>query len=335
MTRLRFAVVSALVAATIVLGSSWVTGGASGSAASRTPRTGVVVVNTTLGFAGGTAAGTGIVLTSSGEVLTNNHVVRGATSIQVTTTAGRSYSGRVLGYSVSNDIALIQLSNAHGLLNASFGNSDRVNVGQAVTAVGNAGGTGSLSIVTGRVTDLARDITVNDGQGGTTRLIGLIATSAPLEPGDSGGPLLLGGRVIGVDAAGSLGFRPTSGSDGFAIPIDTAMSIARQIESGKRSSTVHIGPTAFLGVGLADGNGDTGIAGVFVRQVVPGAPADRAGISAGDVLTAIGARKVASRVAVQSAILQTVPGRALRVTWVGQDGRTRSAIVRPVAGPPQ
>jgi S1-C subfamily serine protease len=334
-TLLRLAVPAAVVAASIVAGSALLSGRASGApVVGRTPRTGVVVINTTLGYAGTTAAGTGIVLTSSGEVLTNNHVIRGATSVAVTTTAGRTYSAKVLGYSISKDIGLLQLSSAHGLSTASIGDSNRVNVGQAVTAVGNAGGSGTLSVVTGKITDTGRQITVTDGEGNTARLFDMIETSAPLEPGDSGGPLLLGGRVIGVDAAGPRGYDFQSGSDGFAIPVATAVSISKQIEKGHRSSTIHIGPTAFLGVALAaPGSGDG--TGAVVGQVIGGSPADRAGIVAGDVLTSIAGRSVSSRADVRAVLLQTAPGRPIKVTWTDRAGSSRTATVRPVSGPPQ
>jgi len=333
---LGFAVPAALVASAIVIGSAWLSGGAKSApaAVTRTPRSGVVVVTTSLGLAGEASAGTGIVLTSSGEVLTNNHVIRGGTSFAVTTANGHSYTATVQGYSISKDIALLRLSGAHGLVTASIGDSSRVRVGQAVTAVGNAGGSGSLTVVTGRITDTGRVITVTDGEGNTAQLTDMIETSAPLEPGGSGGPLLLGGRVVGIDAAGPRGFQFQSGSDGFAIPVNTAASIARQVQSGRRSLSVHIGPTAFLGVALAaPGSGDG--PGALVGQVVTGSPADRAGITEGDVLTRIAGRTVTSRAVVRSILLQTTPGHPLQVTWTDRAGRSRTATVRPVAGPPQ
>ncbi len=333
---MRFAVPAALVAVSIVVGSAWLSGGASGApkvTTARTPRSGVVVVTTSLGLAGETSAGTGIVLTSSGEVLTNNHVIRGATSVSVTTLSGHSYTATVQGYSVSKDIALLKLAGARGLVTASFGDSNNVRVGQSVTAVGNAGGSGSLSVVTGRITDTGRVITVTDGEGNSAQLTNMIETSAPLQPGDSGGPLLLGGRVIGIDAAGPRGFQFQSGSDGFAIPVNTALLIARQIEAGHRSLTVHIGPTAFLGVALEAPNGRSD-SGALVGQVVSGSPAARAGIAAGDVLTGIGGKTVTNRNVVRNVLLQVAPGRPLKVTWT-REGTSRSATVRPVAGPPQ
>ena len=333
---LSYAVPAALVATAIVVGSAWLSGGANGApaAAARTPRSGVVLITSRLSIAGETSAGTGIVLSSSGQVLTNNHVIRGATSVRVTTPGGHSYPATVQGYSISKDIALLKLAGAHGLVTASIGDSNRVQVGQSVTAVGNAGGSGSLRVVTGKITDTGRVITVTDGEGNTARLTDMIETSAPLVPGDSGGPLLLGGRVIGVDAAGPRGFRFESGSDGFAVPINTAVSVTGQIKSGRKSSTVHIGPTAFLGVALEapDASGGTGAA---VAQVVPGSPADRAGIAPGDVLTAIGGRLVTNRNVVRNVLLQTSPGSPIKIAWMNGVGTRRAATVRPVSGPPQ
>ena len=341
-TALTWRLTLAAAATTLAVGSAVVFGGgARGAAASdrTTPRTGVVVVNTNLGYANSAAAGTGIVLSSSGEVLTNNHVIRGATTVRVTdVSAGRTYAASVVGYDVVRDIAVLKLANAHGLRTASVGSSGGVEIGDRVTAVGNAGGTGTLTIASGRLTALHQAITVSDDQGGSNRLTDLIQTSAHLQPGDSGGPLLSSrGRVIGVDAAASGVARfQSSGGEGFAIPIDTAVAIARQIEAGHRSSTVHIGPTAFLGVALGQsGYYGQDVSGAVVDQVVPGSPADRAGVVAGDVITSLGGHPVSSRASLQRVLFQVSPGTPLRLTWIDQSGYANSATVRPASGPPQ
>jgi S1-C subfamily serine protease len=335
-TSRRLALPAAVVAVSIALGSAILLGRASGAvSAPAGPRTGVVVVNTNLGLFQSSAAGTGIVLSASGLVLTNNHVIRGATSVRVTDPSdGRTFSARVLGYSVVKDVALLQLKSPRGLSAARLGNSSSARIGQSVTAVGNAGGTGSLTVVTGHVTGLGRSISVSDEEG-TNRLVGLIETNAPLEPGDSGGPLLANGRVIGVDAAasGTSGF--AASADGYAIPINIALSIAHQIESGRRSSTVHIGPTAFLGVFLdaPDYPGDS--QGAIVRDVAQGSAAARAGIESGDVITRAGGRTITSAAQLRRVVLQAVPGKPLRIAWTDIAGATRTATVRPAAGPPQ
>ena len=333
----RLALPAAVVSAAIVVGATLLLGRAGAAPTTvSSHRTGVVVVTTNL-LGDNSAAGTGVVLTSSGRVLTNNHVIRGASSIRVTDPSdGRSFSAKVLGYSVSKDVALLQLQKPQGLKPARIGNSSSARVGQRVLAVGNAGGTGNLTTVTGHVTGIGRSIDVNDGEGGSNRLIGLIKTDAPLQPGDSGGPLLANGRVIGIDvAAGSRGGFSSSFTEGYAIPINRATSIARQVQAGRRSATVHIGPTAFLGVLLEppDYPGDS--SGAIVHSVLSGTAAARAGIGSGDVITSAGGRAIASGAELRGVMFQAVPGKPLRVTWTDTTGATNRATVRPAAGPPQ
>ncbi len=295
----------------------------------RSATTGVVIVNTNLGYEDNAAAGTGIVLTSSGEVVTNNHVIRGATAIHVTDlSTGKSYSASVAGYDVTHDIAVLKLTGAHGLQTATIGSSSGAAIGSRVTAVGNAGGTGSLTVATGALTRLHQAITVNDDQGGSSRLADLIETSADLQPGDSGGPLLDSrNRVIGVDAAAS-----SRGGDSYAIPIDTAVSIVKQVDAGHRSSTVHVGPTAFLGVSV-DPSQD--VSGAAVAGVVQGGPADQAGLTVGDVITAFGGHAVTSSKSLQALTRAATPGRSYPIVWVDQYGTRSSGTVRPASGPPQ
>ena len=257
------------------------------TAASRTPLSAsqiaqrvdpsLVDVVSTLGDQGASAAGTGIVLTSDGTVLTNNHVIRGATSIKVTDVGnGRTYTAKVVGYDASKDVAVIQLQNASGLTTANLGDSSSVQSGDSVTALGNAGGKGGTpSVATGTVTALNQGITASDeGSGANSeQLTGLIETNADIQPGDSGGALVNSyGQVIGMNTAASSGTQFQSQSDqatvqAYAIPVDNAESIAKQVEAGQGSSTVHIGATAFLGIesdgsssgsGSGSGSGDSG-----------------------------------------------------------------------------
>jgi S1-C subfamily serine protease len=241
----------------------------------------LVDVVSTEGDQGAVAAGTGIVLTSNGTVLTNNHVIRGATSIKVTDIGnGRTYTAKVVGYDASHDVAVIQLQNASGLTTASLGDSSSVQTGDSVTALGNAGGKGGTpSVATGRVTALNQGITASDEGSGVNseQLTGLIETNADIQPGDSGGALVNSyGQVVGMNTAASSGTQVQSESgqsaeQAYAIPIDHAESIAKQIEAGQSSSTVHIGGTAFLGIesdgsssGSSSGNsGGSGGSGGF------------------------------------------------------------------------
>jgi S1-C subfamily serine protease len=305
--------------------------------------TGVVVVNTKLSYQDGAAAGTGIVLTSSGEVLTNNHVIRGETSVQVVVPGTtHTYSGKVVSYDVSADVAVIQLNGASNLKTASLGDSSTVTTGQVVKAVGNAGGTGSLTSASGTVTGLAKSITVSDDQGGSEQLSGLIQTNAALQPGDSGGPLLnSSGKVIGMNTAAStsFGFRAAAASDSYAIPINTATAIAKQIESGKATAVVHIGSTAFMGVQIAstvgNGFGTPAAVGALIAGTVAGGPAASAGLTAGDVITAINGQSVSSPSTISSLILTKKPGAKVTVAYTDQYGTSHVTNVTLGSGPPQ
>ena len=234
---------------------------------------GLVDINTTLGYQQEQAAGTGIVLSSNGVILTNNHVIDGATSISVTDIGNKkTYTASVVGYDRTKDIAVLQLHNASGLQTATLGNSSNASVGEDVVGIGNAGGTGGTpSAAGGTVTALNQSITASDdGDGTSEQLSGLIETNADIQPGDSGGALVdTSGDVLGIDTAASAGFSfqsndQSSGNQGYAIPIDTALSLARAIEAGSGSSTVHIGETAFLGVEInaqGSSSGDSGNGG--------------------------------------------------------------------------
>ncbi len=322
-----------LRASIAVAAALFVATAAGAGAAPDGPKAGVVTVTTRLAYSGGASTGTGIVLTSSGTVLTNNHVIRGANSIRVKVpSTGRTYTATVAGYSVSKDIALLKLRNAAGLQTVQTGNSSAVRVGTRVAAVGNAGGNG-LSAKSGRVTGVGQSITLSD-DGAPFTLTGLIETTAPLRPGDSGGPMLVGGRVIGLNAAAS-GF--TYGADqGYAIPINRALKLAGQIEAGRSSSTVHVGPTAFLGVALAPaGYPETDVEGALVDGVASGSPAAKAGIRQDDVITTFNGKRVTSPASLKRLVLQSSPGRTVKITWIdGYDGKA-SATVRLTAGPPQ
>jgi S1-C subfamily serine protease len=298
-------------------------------------QTGVVIVNTNLAYEHGTAAGTGIVLTSSGEVLTNNHVIRGSKTIRIVVPGTHTaYAARVLGYDVTADVALLQLQHASGLATAEIGDSSTLARGQRVTAVGNAGGTGVLAVTTGRITGLGRTITVSDDQGETMQLAGLLETDAPLRPGDSGGPLLDSARrVVGMDSAASATFVFHQSHDAYAIPINRAVAIARQIVARRGSAQVHIGDTAFLGVQVQQA-GVFGT-GVVVGAVVSGGPVAKAGVVAGDLITAVGGRQVKSAAKLVSALLVHHPGDKVKLVWTNPLSGKHSSTITLASGPPQ
>lgn len=309
---------------------------------------GLVDINTTLGYAGGEAAGTGMVLTADGEVLTNNHVVEGATRIQATDIGnGRTYSATVVGYDRSEDVAVIRLQGASGLQTVTTGDSAKVAAGDAIAGIGNAGGTGGTpSVAPGTVTALGQSITASDESSGSSeQLTGLIQVNAGIQSGDSGGPLVnSSGEVIGMDTAastayqlgprGGRGTRSTAGGTGYAIPVNQALAIAHQIENGSASDTVHIGRSAFLGVSVTDtgqvqGQGQ----GAAVRQLVPGGPAEGAGLSPGDVITGIDSQAIDSATSLTNAMDTHHPGDRITITWADQAGSRQSVTTTLAEGP--
>jgi S1-C subfamily serine protease len=221
---------------------------------------GIVIINTTLKYSSERAAGTGMVINAgNGLVLTNNHVIEGATKITATVAAtGQDFAARVLGYDVTGDIALIQLQNPSGLHAVPVGDSAKVKMGDNVVALGNADGRSQIVPARGQITGLNQTITASD-QGGTVKtetLHGMLQTNAGVVSGDSGGPLVnAAGLVIGMDTAGNnVSFTQQQSAAGFAIPINTALSVARQIAAGRASPTISIGYPPFIGIYVSQGN---------------------------------------------------------------------------------
>jgi S1-C subfamily serine protease len=307
----------------------------------------LVDVTSTLGYAHATAKGTGIVLTSNGEVLTNNHVVSGATSVSVRDVGnGKTYKATVVGYDASSDVAVLQLQGASGLTSATTGDSSALGVANTVVALGNAGGRdGTPSVAAGKVTALNQSITASDEASGTSeQLSGLIQTDADIQSGDSGGALVNShAQVIGMNTAASSGYSFSGGYgqsgqqvQGYAIPINSALSIARQIESAHGSSTVHIGATAFLGVAPYPGsNGGFGqqVSGVMLQGVQSGTPAAKAGLSAGDVITSVAGQSVDSQTSIASVLVGHHPGDKISITWTDTSGQSHTATVTLATGP--
>jgi len=235
---------------------------------------GLVDINTRLGHQNAGVAGTGIVLSSSGEVLTNNHVISGGTSIDVTDVGnGQTYPATVVGYDRTHDIAVLQLRNASGLQTASIGDSSSVAIGDGIAAIGNAGGRGGTpSIVAGTVAVLVQAITVSDDiSGSVEQLAGLLRIAADLQPGDAGGPLVNpAGQVVGVDTAAATGSRPPG-------PRDSQSRSTTRWRSGSRSMPVprrrrvHIGQTGVLGV-VVQVPTTQARSGALVTGVTPGPP---------------------------------------------------------------
>jgi S1-C subfamily serine protease len=318
-----------------------------------------VDINSTFNYQSASGAGTGIVLTANGEVITNNHVINGATSISVTDLGnGKTYSATVVGYDDTDDIAVLQLENASGLTTAAIGDSSSATVGEPVVAIGNAGGVGGTpTSAGGSITALRRSITAGDELDGTSeQLSGLIQVNADVQSGDSGGSLVNAkGQVVGMDTAASAGFSfQTSGTQGYAIPISQALSTARGIESGTAGPDVHVGATAFLGLkinaatggsassggfpGSAAGNsgssGTPAAAGATVNSVVAGGAAQSAGIGANDVITSLDGKAISSPSALSKALVPYHPGNKVTIGWTDPSGSPHTATVALGSGPP-
>ena len=313
-------------------------GPANASAIASRVDSGLVDVNTDLSYESEEAAGTGIVLTSTGEILTNNHVIDGATSIKVTDLGnGQVYTATVVGYDRSGDVAVLKLHDAYGLKVASLGDSSTVRVGEAVVGIGNVGGVGGTpSVAGGSVKALDQSITATEQDGGNPEtLTGLIEVNAYIEPGDSGGPLVnTSGQVVGMDTAASAGFSfETTGTDGYAIPINSALAIVKKIELGQASTNVHIGPTAFLGVKVYSTQSGSSPSGAVIDEVLPGSPAASAGLVVGDVITSLGGNTVRSAPALTSLMQLRRPGDRVQVGWTDSAGGRHSTTLRLTTGP--
>jgi S1-C subfamily serine protease len=302
------------------------------AAASAAQTVGVVTIVSDLAYEGAQAAGTGIVLTSDGLILTNNHVIEGSTAIEVTDElTGEAYPATVVGTDATHDIAVLQLDGAAALTTAALGDSDSVAVGDTVTAVGNAEGTGDLVAASGTVTALAQSITTQSESGAAGEaLSGLLQIDADIVSGDSGGPLVnAAGEVVGIDTAASSG---ASDITGFAIPLSDALDIVAQIEAGVDTEDIEIGYPGFLGVALTDSSRQA-FAGAVVAGVYDSTPAALAGLAAGDTITAVDGTAVTSATALTELLADAEPGETVQLDWLTASGTATSATVTLTEGP--
>jgi S1-C subfamily serine protease len=330
-------VFAASAAATAVIA----TRGIGGSGNTSGVEAAIVDIDTSL-VGGAASAGTGIVLMSSGVVLTNNHVIDSGQAISVRLTAtGATFSAIPIGVDPTHDIAVLQLQGATGLATAPIGVSSSVQVGDSVTALGNAQGRGGApAVATGTVTALGQQITASDEAGqNPENLSGMIQTDAPIQPGDSGGPLVNGnGQVIGIDTAASAGSKGVARGavQAFAIPIDTALNYAHQILA--HPSTPPAG--ALLGVCVEDSTSPPGALlvrgpGTCATAVVSGSPASTSGLAAGDVITSLGGVAVVSKSSLTLLLQGDHPGQSAVVVWRDPSGHEHQATVTLAASSPQ
>jgi len=338
---------------------------------------GLVLINTALQYESEAAAGTGMVINADGLVLTNNHVIEDSTKITATViSTGKSYQARVVGYDETGDVALIQLQNASGLTTVPIGNSSSVKAANPVVAMGNAEGQGKITVTAGHITALNTTITASDEAGSTSTetLHGMIQTNADIVPGDSGGPLASSAGVIGMDTAGNDSSGQQGPAAGFAIPINTALSVARQIAADHASSVITIGYPPFIGVFIASGsssdpqtqaqqqgqqnggfggsgstpgcynsNADVTVpsdiapvsSGTLIDGTICGSAAAGAGLTGGAVITAVNGQAVGSPDDFASIMKRFHPGDTISVTWVSPSGQRTTSSLHLTAGPPQ
>lgn len=296
-------------------------------AASADQQVGVVTIDTVLGYQGAAAAGTGMILTSDGLILTNNHVVEGSTAIQVTDeSTGQTYVAKVVGTDATHDVAVLQLEDASGLTPVALDDDNGVTTGDTVTAIGNAEGTGTLVAASGSVLATEQSMTASDSSGSNPEtLTGLIEFAASVVGGDSGGALVDSeGEVVGMTTAASSG---SSSVVAYAISIEDALAIAIQIEQGVDNADIVLGYPPFLGVSLSQ-DGSSTLAGVL-----EGTPAASAGLVAGDTITSVDGVAVSTAAALSSELAAHAPGGTVALTWTSLDGTSSSASVTLIEGP--
>jgi len=269
--------------------------------------------------------GSGFVWSSEGIIVTNNHVVEGASRITVNFSDGTQVPAKLIGVDPDSDVAVLRVD-AKNLLAAPIGTSSDLLIGETVIAVGNPFGL-SGTVTTGVVSALGRSVPSKEA--GRT-FTDFIQTDASINPGNSGGPLLnIEGRVIGIN---TMIYANAQGI-GFAIPVDRAKKVIQDILRYGQVHSAWIGAvTATITPEEARRTGLRASRGALVARVIPGSPAQTAGLKTGDIITAVAGRPVDSREAF-STYTATVPsGQPLSLT-VSRDGATQSISVRPTEAP--
>ncbi|MET0276504.1 MAG: S1C family serine protease [Acidimicrobiia bacterium] len=305
------------------------------------------IVNINTQTSQGEAAGTGLLISSKGLVLTNHHVISGAEEVQVEVGGnGKTYDAHVVGYAIDDDVALVQIEDVSGL--PTVKTSSDVLANDSVLVIGNALGRGGDPTVSpGTVEALGQQITATDETGSSAEtLTDMIQISASVQPGQSGGAVVnADGEVVGMTTAASTGggYRfggSQSANEAFAIPIARALSVAKEIQGGESTDSVHVGPRAILGVevqGQLGGRtpiGGSSSSGVAVAGVTQNGPAAGAGIAAGSTIVGIGDVTVRTADDITTAMNKLKPDTDVKVTWLDSSGQRRSASVRLVEGPP-
>ena len=261
----------------------------------------------------GGAAGTGFVISPDGVIVSNNHVVEGATNIQAVFSDGTSRPAKVLGRNAASDLAVLQVDGSN-LPTLALGDSNDVQVGDDVVAIGNALAlSGGLSVTRGIISGLHREVPTNTG----AMLEDLLQTDAAINPGNSGGPLVdARGRVIAINTA--IANPSTAQNVGFAIPISNAQAIIDQLRNGRQPAFLGV-ESENVAVAKAAGRSVAVDQGAYLTKVVPGSPADVGGLRVGDVVVRIDDKSVASSAQLGSVVRLYRPGDTVSVA-VDRDG---------------
>ena len=274
------------------------------------------VVSIHTGVRGGEAAGSGIVLSAEGLVLTNAHVVEGAQTIEIDFSDGRTADGKLLGSVPSADVAVLQAQDlSQPVTPADLGVSDDLQVGDDVVAIGNALNLGEApSVTTGIVSAVNRSITAPSGEA----LDNLIQTDAAINPGNSGGPLVnSNGQVVGVNTA----ILADAQNIGFALSIDSIRSIVEDLKAGRQvEQTRPVLGVETLDVAGVDPTvterfGVTATSGAFVQKVSAGSGAEAAGMQQGDVIVSVDGKRVRTAEDVGMAVRSKQPGETVVIVW--------------------
>ena len=260
--------------------------------------------------------GSGVIFDAKGDIVTNAHVVSGASQLVVTLADGRRFDARLVGAYSADDLAVVDIGSGHGISPARFADSSKLAVGEIVLAEGNPLGLQS-SVTDGIISALGRN--VSEGQG--VVLPSAIQTSAPINPGNSGGALVdLDGRVVGIPtlAAGNTQTGGVAAGIGFAIPSNTVTDIAGQIIRYGRVVNSH---RAAIGASIASSSTQPG---ALIVAVQPGGPASKAGIAAGDLIERIDGSPIADASALGEALAARRPGDKVTLTVLRPEGTTAS-----------
>lgn len=276
-----------------------------------------------------TGAGTGIIVSKDGYVLTNKHVIENANKVKITTASGDVYDDvKILGTDPLNDLAFLKINGVNSLTAAELGDSTTVRVGQEVIAIGNSLGQYQNTVTSGIISGTGRPILASDLEGARSSadsLVDLLQTDAAINPGNSGGPLLnASGQVIGINTAVAADAQGI----GFAIPVNAAKGMLKQVLAGKPVERAYLG-VQYLSIDKAFAkDGELPVdKGAYIYSagssspVVKGSPADKAGMKEGDIITHINDIEVGKAAGFSSLIAEYAPNDTIKLTII-RDGKT-------------